>query len=50
MVAIYGSYGDVSSVAKLFDEVTHPSVLFYNSVVCAFTNSECCAKTLEVCN
>ena len=41
-------YGDVCTVAKLFDRMTHPSVLFYNSVVRAFTNSGFCGKTLEV--
>lgn len=48
IVAMYGSCGDVSSVVKLFDRITQPSVLLYNSVVRAFTNSGYCAKTLEV--
>lgn len=50
MVAIYGSYGDVSSLAKLHDKIIQLSVLFYNSVVRAFTNSGCCGKTPEVYN
>ncbi|XP_063943772.1 putative pentatricopeptide repeat-containing protein At3g49142 isoform X2 [Daucus carota subsp. sativus] len=48
MIAMYGSYGEVSYVAKLFDRITQPSVFLYNSVVRAFTNSGCCGKTLEV--
>lgn len=48
MVAMYASSGDIDSASKLFDNITNPSSLLYNSIIRAFTNCGYCERTLEI--